>query len=763
VQAELPQLRSEAVSPDGTVTIMFSDIEGSTSLADRLGDKRFMDVLREHNAIIREHVQTHGGYEVKSEGDGFMVAFQSARRAIDCAAAIQHALAARNESAEEPVRVRMGLHSGEVIKEGEDFFGRNVILAARVAAQATGGEILVSSVLKSLVESAGDVLFDEPRSAELKGLSGTHLMYPLVFGAPTPTRNEPAAPATPAPVPGPPATADRTADRPSTVQPVSMRDVRYCTTRDGVRIAYAVQGEGPTIIECQSVVGSFFDRTSSVIGGGYASRIAAGRRVVQYDMRGTGLSQRDVGDLSHEALVLDIEAIADALDLDQFVLLAPAMSGPRAIAFAAEHPERVGALILNGTTAAFASVWPAEVMQGLIGLARSNWPQAAAAIANGLNDPRDDGEAADTIVELYVRSAQGETVAALLDGSYGTDVSPLLAQVKARTLVMHITGDDVIPFAEGEKLAAGVPNAEFVTLDHPTRGLYAGTYADDVGDAIDRFLAAESSQDVQYCATRDGVRIAYTVDGDGPALVICDGVWESGTTANIIDAVYEPVYRGRRVLRYDRRGVGHSSRDVTSFTHEAMVRDLETVVDAAGLERFALFGTTFSAAWAIAYAARHPERVERLILTRGYVKGVDVMSRENLDGIIALIRSNWEMASRMMSDLGTREDAPEFGPIFAANLRESVDAEAAAQWLDDLYESTDVTGLLSQIQAPTLILHRKDETLFPFAGAEAMAAGIHGARLITLRGSGPISIGADADANMQLVIDFLNEDRPATT
>jgi len=121
------------------------------------------------------------------------------------------------------------------------------------------------------------------------------------------------------------------------------------------------------------------------------------------------------------------------------------------------------------------------------------------------------------------------------------------------------------------------------------------------------------------------------------------------------------------------------------------------------------------------------------------------------------------MASRMMSDLGTREDAPEFGPIFAANLRESVDAEAAAQWLDDLYESTDVTGLLSQIQAPTLILHRKDETLFPFAGAEAMAAGIHGARLITLRGSGPISIGADADANMQLVIDFLNEDRPATT
>lgn len=749
VHASPPQLRREAISPDGTVTIMFSDIEGSTALADRLGDKRFMDVLHEHNAIIREHVRSHDGYEVKSEGDGFMVAFQSARRAIDCAVEIQYALEARNEIAEERVRVRMGLHSGEVIKEGEDFFGRNVILAARVAAQAKGGEILVSSVLKALVESAGDLRFDEPRSAELKGLVGTHQMYPLVFGVVAPSTAEPAAPPT----------ASRTPDRASTLQPISMKDVRYCTTRDGVRIAYATRGEGPTIIECQSVVGSFFDRTSSVVGDGYAARVGQGRRVVQYDMRGTGLSQRDVIDMSHEALVLDIEAIADALELDELVLLAPAISGLRAVAFAAAHPDRVRALILNGTTAAWANVWPAEVAKGLIGLARSNWPQAANAMANGLNDPRDDGEAADTIVELYVRSTQGETVAALLEGSYGIDVVPLLPKVKARTLVMHITGDEVIPFAEGEKLAAAIPNAQFVALDHPTRGIYAGTYADDVGDAIDRFLAADTSATIHYCTTVDGVRLAYTVKGDGPTLVVCDGVWEAGTSTNVFDAVYEPVYQGRRVVRYDRRGVGLSSRDVTSFTHETMVRDLEAVLDAAGAERFALFGTTFSAGWAIEYAARHPERVERLILTRGCVRGVDVMSRENLTSIIALIRSNWEMASQMISDLGTRENTPTFGPTFAASLRASVNPEAAAQWLEDLYESTDVTALLSQIQAPTLILHRKGETLFPFSGAEAMAAGIPGARLITLPGSGPISIGDDADANMQLLIDFLDEDR----
>src|SRR5439155_9119320 len=168
--AEQPDLKAHA-APDGTVTIMFSDIEGSTALADRLGDSRFMDVLREHNAVIREQVRANGGFEVKSEGDGFMVAFQSARKALACASAIQQAFVERNGTVEEPVRVRIGLHAGEVIKEGEDFFGRNVIMAARVASQAHGGEILASSVLKALVEGS-NVSWGEQRTVELKGLSG---------------------------------------------------------------------------------------------------------------------------------------------------------------------------------------------------------------------------------------------------------------------------------------------------------------------------------------------------------------------------------------------------------------------------------------------------------------------------------------------------------------------------------------------------------------------------------------------------------------
>jgi class 3 adenylate cyclase len=180
VYVDKPDLRSHA-APDGTVTILFSDIEGSTEMTERLGDERWMELLREHNAIVRDKLKAHGGFEVKSQGDGFMLAFQSARRALQCAAHIQRAFARRNESAEEPIRVRMGLHTGEAIKDGDDFFGKHVNLAARIAGQAEGGEILASSLLKELTASGGDIAFSEGREVELKGLTGSHRVFAVAW------------------------------------------------------------------------------------------------------------------------------------------------------------------------------------------------------------------------------------------------------------------------------------------------------------------------------------------------------------------------------------------------------------------------------------------------------------------------------------------------------------------------------------------------------------------------------------------------------
>ena len=157
---------------------MFSDIEDSTVLTERLGDQAWQELLRKHNALIREQLQAHDGYEVKTMGDGFMVAFQSAKKGLDCAIAIQRAFADHNAADGEHVKVRIGLHAGEAIKDGDDFYGKNVILASRVAGKAVGGEILVSSLLRALVESSVDAgMFGEPREVELKGLTGSHTVY----------------------------------------------------------------------------------------------------------------------------------------------------------------------------------------------------------------------------------------------------------------------------------------------------------------------------------------------------------------------------------------------------------------------------------------------------------------------------------------------------------------------------------------------------------------------------------------------------------
>jgi class 3 adenylate cyclase len=180
VGSERPSLRPGA-APDGTVTILFSDIEGSTQLNERLGDVRWLELLRAHHAIVREQVHQHGGFEVKAQGDGFMIAFPSARRAVECARAIQGEINVQlGDHADAPIRLRIGLHTGEAIREEADFYGKNIVLAARIADQARGGEILASSVVKQLTESAGDLRFENERELELDGLAGTHTVYKVL-------------------------------------------------------------------------------------------------------------------------------------------------------------------------------------------------------------------------------------------------------------------------------------------------------------------------------------------------------------------------------------------------------------------------------------------------------------------------------------------------------------------------------------------------------------------------------------------------------
>jgi class 3 adenylate cyclase len=169
---------SPASAPDGTVTIVFSDIESSTVLLERLGDTEFLRMLAWHDRIVRAAAEEHRGFVVKSQGDGFMIAFPSAAFALRSAINMRTRLASGFDDI--PVRIRIGLHAGEALRHAEDFYGRTVVIAARIAELALGGEILASDLVYSLARGLGTFTFGEPRLVSLKGLDGKFAAYPVI-------------------------------------------------------------------------------------------------------------------------------------------------------------------------------------------------------------------------------------------------------------------------------------------------------------------------------------------------------------------------------------------------------------------------------------------------------------------------------------------------------------------------------------------------------------------------------------------------------
>ena len=157
-----------------------TDVEGSTDLRTTRGDEAAHARLQTQGELVRRQLDEHGGHVVKAMGDGFMVAFQIARRALICSMDIQRAFAAYSrEHPECPIRIRVGLHVGEPVHEGDDFYGKGVVVASPIAGQARGGEILVSSLLKDLVEAGGDIRFGEMRQTELKGFAQPYTVFPV--------------------------------------------------------------------------------------------------------------------------------------------------------------------------------------------------------------------------------------------------------------------------------------------------------------------------------------------------------------------------------------------------------------------------------------------------------------------------------------------------------------------------------------------------------------------------------------------------------
>jgi adenylate cyclase len=171
---------SRMSSPDGAVTLMLSDIADAGAAAESLGADRWDQVIRDHHLLVERLVASHDGQVVKFEGDGFLASFNSAHAGLHAAAELQRTFAA-GPADQRALGVRVGLHSGFVLGNPEQLMGRNVVLAARIAAQAKGGEILVSSTARDYTQTDPSFRFDEHGEYHFKGLHGEHTVYSLLW------------------------------------------------------------------------------------------------------------------------------------------------------------------------------------------------------------------------------------------------------------------------------------------------------------------------------------------------------------------------------------------------------------------------------------------------------------------------------------------------------------------------------------------------------------------------------------------------------
>jgi pimeloyl-ACP methyl ester carboxylesterase/DNA-binding winged helix-turn-helix (wHTH) protein len=252
-------------------------------------------------------------------------------------------------------------------------------------------------------------------------------------------------------------------------------------------------------------------------------------------------------------------------------------------------------------------------------------------------------------------------------------------------------------------------------------------------------------QEIHFCNVCDGVRIAYATVGQGSPLVKAanwlnhlEFDWQSPIWSHILKALAAK----HRLIRYDERGNGLSDWDVEDISLDAFVRDLESVVDANGLDRFPLLGISQGCAVSIAYVVRHPQRVSHLVLYGGYARGRRKRGQqaeiEHSDALVTLIRQGWGRENpafrQIFTSLFIPGATPEQMKWFNELQRMTTSPENAARIrlvLDDL----DVSALLPNVRVPTLVLHCRNDSVQPFEEGRRMAAGIAGSRFVALESS----------------------------
>ena len=539
--------------------------------------------------------------------------------------------------------------------------------------------------------------------------------------------------------------------------------VRYCTAKDGTRLAFSVTGEGPPLVKAANWLNHIEHDWKSPVWRHWLHEFTNGHTLIRYDERANGLSDWDTPEISFEAFVDDLECVVDCAGLETFDLLAISQGASVAIAYAVRHPERVRKLVICGGYAAGWAVRddPDERArrEALITLTEIGWGAdhpTYRQIFTSLYIPNGTREQVDWFNEVQRVSASPENAVKLQRALSQIDARSLLPQVTVPTLIFHSKDDQVVPFAAGEYLAEHIPGATFVPLEGEnhillesepawgefvrlTREFLCG--ADWQGRAAPVCRPARTDV-MSSVRVSDGTRIAYadTPSSTGFPIVKMPN-WMTHLEHDWTSPVYghwlEFAAQFGRLIRMDLRGFGKSDWAVPEFSFERIVSDVEAVIDDAGVERCDLLGISHGASFALAYAARHPERVRKLILVNSFAAGWRVRNDpEEIAWRESLLEMNRRRPSFRRSLLGEMfitlyfPSASEELIDWHNKLFQTLGPVKSIEPVIDLASRIDVRAELPKIRAETLVVHAdRDGNAPPGAGRE-VAEGIAGARFI---------------------------------
>jgi class 3 adenylate cyclase/pimeloyl-ACP methyl ester carboxylesterase len=428
--------------------ILAADVAGYSRLTG-LDEEGTHARLQDHfRTLVDPKIAEHRGRVVKNTGDGLLAEFSSVVDAVRCALDVQRGMAERNIGAPQEKRIefRIGINVGDIITDHGDIFGDGVNVAARLEAIAEAGGICISRQVLDQVEGKLDLGFRELGRQNLKNIARPVEVYAINLDA----AGSPAARVL----------ADANLKQ----------EIRYCKASDGVRLAYATVGTGPPLVRSAHWLGHLEYDWEFPIFRHFLLGLAKDFALVRYDARGNGLSDWDVGEISLDAWVSDIETVVDAVGLSRFPLLGVSQGCAVSIAFAVRHPERVSRLVLYGGFAKGfkpKSEVGRESFAAMKTLTKLGWGADHPTFRQIFTSqiiPLATREQADAFNELQRLSASPECALRYLETVSEFDVRLLLAQVRAPTLVLHVRDDPGVPIKLGREIAAGIPGARFVAL-----------------------------------------------------------------------------------------------------------------------------------------------------------------------------------------------------------------------------------------------------------------------------------------------------------